>query len=159
MPRDAITWGLPQPFEIEFDVADDEIDRLGHVNNAVYLTWCERTGWAHTEALGLSWEAWGTLDAAMIVHRASLDYRLPAVLGDRVVGRTWLISNDQRIRSRRRFEMLRAHDLSPLFAAEMEFVCVRITDGRPRRMPPEFVSAYALLPEVAEALKSIDAAG
>ena len=153
MSQNEAAWSLPDPFVIEFDVADSEIDRLGHVNNAVYMEWCQRTAWAHTRALGLDWESWERLDAAMIVHRARLDYKLPAMPGDRVASGTWLISNDSKVRATRRFEVYRGHDGKALFQAEMDFVCAKITVGRPRRMPPEFISAYAVLPSVEAALR------
>jgi acyl-CoA thioester hydrolase len=65
-----------------------DCDALGHVNNAVYLTYLEQARFSHWRATGL---AGRTGDAAggspadipgVILARAEIDYRRPAKYGD-----------------------------------------------------------------------------
>ena len=48
-----MSWDLPTPFVIDLQVAADDIDGLGHANNAVYVSWLERCAWRHSQHLGL----------------------------------------------------------------------------------------------------------
>jgi YbgC/YbaW family acyl-CoA thioester hydrolase len=58
---------------------------MGHVNNAVYLTYLEQARFSHWRALGLAGgqgSAVGTDIPGVIVARAEIDYRRPAKYGD-----------------------------------------------------------------------------
>jgi len=147
-----LPWDLPSPHCTTTRAGPDDVDRLGHVNNAVYLGWCEEVGWRHTESVGLPWERWAELDRAMAVLHAEIDFERPVLLGDEVSLATWIVANDGRVRIRRRFQFIRNADAETLLRAELEYVCIEISSGRPRRLPAEFLAAYPVLPEVAEAL-------
>jgi len=70
-------------FEHEVDVRFNDCDPLGHVNNAVYLT--------YLEAARFSW--WQTIAGTtrgphgFVVARVEIDYRRPAFPGDRLIVR------------------------------------------------------------------------
>ena len=49
-----MAWDYPNPYTQPAVPQAVDIDGLQHTNNAVYVQWCERIGWAHSEALGLS---------------------------------------------------------------------------------------------------------
>src|SRR5699024_3344179 len=74
-------WDVPTPHIEEFTVRAEHIDRMGHVNNAVYLNFAEQTAWAHTQALGLTWQTYRILDAGFVVRRHELDYLAAAFAG------------------------------------------------------------------------------
>ena len=42
-------WDLSNPFVIDIEVAADDIDGPGHANNAVYVSWLERSAWRHSQ--------------------------------------------------------------------------------------------------------------
>ena len=67
--------------EITVEVAPEDIDELGHVNNIVYLRWIQDVATAH-------WRAAAPPDAvdaiAWVVRRHEIDYRHPALPGDRI---------------------------------------------------------------------------
>lgn len=149
-----VAWSLPEPFFHVFEVPEQDIDRLGHVNNAVYLRWCENLGWQHAESVGMGWKEWERLDRAMAVHRVRLAYHAPARAGERVAVGVWILSNDGRLRATRRFEIHRVDDGRLLMDGEIDYVCIEISSGRPRRLPAEFVDAYSVLPSVARALEA-----
>lgn len=136
-------WDIPIPFTIEIDVAESDIDRLDHVNNSVYVQYMERAAWAHTLALGLDWDRYVALDAACVVRHHQLDYLIAAKLGDRLQVATWIGKNDGRVSMWRHFQMRRMADGRTIFRARTQYVTVCLSNGRPCRMPPSFIAAYA----------------
>jgi acyl-CoA thioester hydrolase len=142
---------LPQPHVIDLEVGAAEIDAYNHVNNAVYVTWCDRIAWDHSAALGLPIERCLEIDRGMAVVRTVIQYLRPALLGDVVHVATWIVPVDSRLRVRRRFQIQRLADESTLARAEIEYVCIELSSGRPMRWPPEFRERYVSIPEVAAA--------
>ena len=120
----------------------EDIDGLNHTNNAVYVRWCERIGWAHSEALGLSLADYHRLDRAMAIRRAEYDYLLPTLLGEDLTLATWLTPGDGKLQMERCFELKRDGDGALIMRGRWDLVCIDIASGRPRRMPPEFMAAY-----------------
>ena len=76
-------WDLSNPFVIDIQVAADDIDGLGHANNAVYVSWLERCAWRHSQFLGLDLAEYRRLDRAMAV--------LPATQADVL----WLVAVEE----------------------------------------------------------------
>ena len=71
-------------FEHEIDVRFRDCDPMGHVNNAVYLTYLEAARFAWwRQAFGPS----GITDHGFIVARVEIDYRKPALPGERLIVR------------------------------------------------------------------------
>ena len=71
-------------FEYELEVLFRDCDPMGHVNNAVYLTYLEAARFAWwRNALG----AQGLKEHGFIVARVEIDYRKPALPGDRLLVR------------------------------------------------------------------------
>ena len=60
-----------------------DLDPMGHVNNAVYLTWLENARIEFLRALG-ALEGVDTTEMTMILARAELDFRSPVTFGERV---------------------------------------------------------------------------
>lgn len=135
-------WDIEAPFFIEIDVAESDIDRLDHVNNSVYLKYMERAAWAHTEALGLTWSLYRELDAACVVRRHETDYLLAVKRGERLQVATWISENDGRLAMWRHCQMRRVGDGRTVFRARTQYVTIRLSNGRPCRMPQRFAEAY-----------------
>jgi acyl-CoA thioester hydrolase len=149
-------WDLPSPYVTTLTVAPGDIDAYDHVNNAVYVTWLDRAAWAHSAALGLPIERCLEMDRGMAVLRSVITYVRPAVLGDTVDVGTWLLPADYKLRARRRFQLRRGRDGVTLVRAEIEYVCIELSSGRPARAPPEFRERYVALPDVAGGLAGLD---
>ena len=70
-----------QTFEYGIDVAEQDIDELGHVNNAVYLNWVQ-------EAVLRHWRRFAPTEAVAahlwVALKHEIRYRRPAFLDDRV---------------------------------------------------------------------------
>lgn len=141
-------WDLPSPYVHQVVASAADIDGYGHVNNAVYIGWLDRTAWAHSTALGLPPESCVEGRRGMAVWRTQVNYLASAFEGDRIQVGTWILANDSRLRVSRRFQMTRAADGRTLLRALLHYVCIDLDSGKPKRMPPEFVTRYQPLPEV-----------
>jgi acyl-CoA thioester hydrolase len=75
------------PFKLNFTAAVEDIDELGHVNNAVWVRWIQAIGSAHWEAQA---EPAHVAAYAWVVTRHEIDYRGNVILGEAVVGETWV---------------------------------------------------------------------
>jgi acyl-CoA thioester hydrolase len=141
---------------MKLDADASGIDRLGHVNHSVYLQWCEQCAWEHAESVDAGWDLWQSIDRAMAVRQARLEYLRPAMVGDSLLVANWIVVNDERLRANRRFQIVRPADSATLLRGELDYVCIQISNGRPRRIPPEFIAAYPVLPAVRNALVDIE---
>ena len=71
-------------FTHRLDVRFRDCDPLGHVNNAVYLTYLEQTRFNHWRASGLASDPEGNGIPSVILARVEIDYRRQARYGDRL---------------------------------------------------------------------------
>ena len=150
-------YDLPSPHLLEFGVEDRDIDAYNHVNNAVYVTWCDRVAWHHSAALGLPIERCLQLDRGMAVVRTLIAYLRPALRADELTTATWLLPAASRLCVRRRFQIVRLVDGTTLARAEIEYACIELSSGRPTRWPVEFRDRYMSLPAVRAALETLPA--
>ncbi|TDL94536.1 acyl-CoA thioesterase [Stutzerimonas stutzeri ATCC 17588 = LMG 11199] len=137
-----MSWDQPQAFIIDLQVEAEHIDELGHANNAVYVTWLEQCAWQHSQSLGLGIADYRRLDRAMAVLRHEIDYLAAAYEGDELQLGTWISESDQRLKMKRSFQLIRPADGATLLRAQTTFVCIELSSGRPKRMPPEFIEGY-----------------
>ena len=145
---DLLAWDHPQPFTRDVQPEPAHIDGLNHTNNAVYVQWCEQVAWAHSEHLGLTLADYQRLDRAMAIRQGTYDYLLPTTLGEPLRLATWLVASDGKLAMTRRFQLCRLRDGATVLRGTWALVCIEISSGKPRRMPPEFVQVYeaALVP-------------
>lgn len=137
-----MTWDLPDPFVIDITVNCDDIDGLGHANNAVYVSWLERCAWRHSQRLGLDLVEYRRLDRAMAVLRHEIDYLAAAYENEELQMATWIIESDHRLKMTRHFQLVRPADRTTVLRARTTFVCIELSSGRPKRMPAEFIEGY-----------------
>jgi len=137
-----MVWDYPHPFTLPVKPRGEDIDGLNHTNNAVYVQWCEKIGWAHSEALGLGLSDYRRLDRAMAIRRGEYHYLLPTVLDDELTLATWLLASDGRLTMERRFQLVRERDQATVLRGRWDLVCIELSSGRARRMPMEFCQAY-----------------
>ncbi len=123
----------PAPFEQTVRVEAADIDRLGHVNNTVYLRWVQDVAAAHWRAIAAPEHQ---AELAWVVIRHEIDYKHQAVLGDGVVLRTW-VGAAEGLRFERHTEILRDGDRKVLAQARTVWCPVDARTGRPRRVPAE----------------------
>ena len=138
-----IDWDYAEPYTMDFCVEKEHIDGLNHTNNAVYVAWCEQAAWRHSEVLGLSIEHYQNLDRAMAIRHSEYDYIQASFLGDEILIGTWLTERGK-IHIERRFQVVRKSDGLTLLRGVWQLVCIEISSGKPKRLPPEFVESYGL---------------
>ena len=107
--------------------------------------WAERRGMARSEGHR----------RGMAVLRSVISYVRPALLGDRVHIATWLLPGDGRLRVARRFQVCRESDGVTFARAQIEYVCIELSSGRPTRWPVEFRERYVPLTEVVSGLDTL----
>lgn len=135
-------WDHPDPFLHCVRVLPSHIDVLGHANNTVYVDWCQDVAWRHSASLGLPPSAYRELDRAMALREARYSYLLPALLGEELDLGTWLTASDARLNMRRHFQICRSSDGATVFRGDWDLVCIRISTGKPVRMPEAFIACY-----------------
>ena len=138
-------WDYPAPFILPVTPQAGDIDAMRHVNNAVYVHWCESAAWGHSTQFGLAVEDFQRLDRAMIIRRAEYDYIQPAHRDDTLQLATWLTGSDGKLTLERRFQLVRESDHRTLMRGRWDLLCIEISTGRPRRMPPEFMAYQHVL--------------
>jgi acyl-CoA thioester hydrolase len=69
------------PFDHEIEVRFRDCDAMGHVNNAVYLTYLEQARFAYWQRV----VGQAGMPRNVILARVECDYRAPATMGDRLI--------------------------------------------------------------------------
>ncbi|MVN89332.1 acyl-CoA thioesterase [Deinococcus sp. HMF7620] len=133
-------------FELTLTVEAGDLDDLAHVNNTVYLAWCERVARDHALHLGMGTQALLEAGAVPVARQHVIDYHRPAVLGDRVRVRTAL-TRHAGVRSVRAYALDRINPGDPpegvrLAECQTEWVWVDPVSGRPKRAPAGVSAAF-----------------
>lgn len=76
-----------EKFSLSFDVVEDEIDDLNHVNNSVYVKWMDKVAKTHWTELSKNHHL---DDYIWVVSRHEIDYKNQALLGDNITAITWV---------------------------------------------------------------------
>ena len=137
-----IVMPISKTFEYEHKVKPEEIDGLGHVNNQVYLDWLMEAASRHSAAAGWDIGRLLALGEGWVVRRHEIDYLLPVLPGDAVRLRTW-VETAEKASSERRYEVVRLSDGRTACRGLTVWVWINYRTGRPARIPPEVVKAFA----------------
>lgn len=142
MSEPLISWMYPQPFVQQWQIDETHIDHYQHVNNVAYLSQLESLAWAHSNALGLQFSDYQSLNRGMVIKRHELNYHLPTHLGDTLACATWIVFCDFKLTLKRQFQFICPKRNKPVFDAITTFVCVSLDTGAPKRMPSRFTEIY-----------------
>ena len=121
--------------QFDIPVTADVVDRNGHVNNVAYIQWLQDAAVRHaresgcvaaTEAAGATW----------VVRSHYIEYLASAFAGDILTVQTWVV-NLQKVRSLRKYKIIRASDQTVVARAETDWVFVNAKTGRPMKIPDE----------------------
>jgi len=93
------------PFTRNFTAQPDDIDALGHVNNAVWVRWIQEMATSHWQAVAapahIAAYYW-------VVTRHEIDYRGNIAAGECVTARTWIESEPKGAQFDRRVDFVDA---------------------------------------------------
>jgi acyl-CoA thioester hydrolase len=125
-------------FEMPVTAANADIDELGHVNNAVWVRWIQDVATAHWYAMAPP----AHRDAYVwVVVRHEIDYLRAVLLGETVIGRTWVPEPPRGARFDRHVEF-KAADGKVRVRAKTTWAVLDKATGRPLRVPPEVAAAF-----------------
>ncbi len=120
-----------------------DVDSFGHVNNAVYLQYCEGARNDYMLERGLVFADFRNWNAGPVLVKAALDFRLPAVTDDELIIRG-VMASEGRVRFRIDHEIERVADSRLVCSARLDFAFVDLGTGRPCRVPEPFRMAFLL---------------
>ncbi|MFH2131679.1 MAG: acyl-CoA thioesterase [bacterium] len=131
-----------ESFAIDVEVTPEDIDELGHMNNAVYVNWLDLAHLYHTFYLGITPEIMKETQCAMVVRDSNFKYL--SALRQKDVARvgTCIVACDKKLRIQRHFQMVRLDDGMTMLRGQIEYVCIDFKKRKPRRMPELFANAY-----------------
>ena len=123
-----------------FTAAPEDIDELGHVNNAVWVRWIQEMATAH-------WAAQATpehIDAYFwVVVRHEIDYRGNLKVGESVEARTWIEEPPKGAKFDRHVAFIK--DGKTLVHAKTTWAIIDKTTQRILRVPKDVTARF--LPE------------
>ena len=137
-----MNWDFENPYRHRVRVEAHHIDALAHTSNTHYVEWCMEAAWAHTTALGLGAEDYQQLDRAMALTHAEYDYLKATRAGDTLCVGTWITDWPGRLKMTRRLQIICEKTRETVFRGTLEFVCIEISTGLPKRPPKIFVERY-----------------
>jgi acyl-CoA thioester hydrolase len=133
----------PAVYELPVAVGAADIDANGHMNNAVYFRHLQDAAVAHWYAVFP--EERTTPTTAWVIRRHEIDYRRPALEGDRLLVRTWL--GEASAATWERFtRVVRQADGQVIAEARTIYVLIDPASGRPRRIGPELKARFPATP-------------
>ena len=118
-----------------------ELDVNGHVNNAVYLNYIEEISVEHAEASGHGRRWAAEHGCAWVIRRHEITYLRPASFGE-VLELTVRVAAIRGARGIRNSQIKRLGDGQPVVLAQTEWAFVRLSDGRPSRIPRQLIEAF-----------------
>ncbi|HEX9165633.1 MAG TPA: thioesterase family protein [Gemmatimonadales bacterium] len=128
----------PAAFAMAITATEADMDELGHVNNVVYLSWIQDVAKAHWFAVSTPEE---TALQAWVAVRHEIEYKKPAIAGDRLVARTW-IGTVSGVTSER-FVEIRKHDtMELLVTCRTVWASINRQTGRPMRTDPALMERF-----------------
>lgn len=116
-----------------------ELDTLGHVNNAVYVSYLEQAAIEHAEQTGFSEARLREVGGVFVVRRHEIDYLGAALAGDELTVTTWpeMLHGPRAIR---RYEIYNLTQARRILSARTLWIWVDL-NGRPRPIPPPVIAA------------------
>ncbi|MFM8322615.1 MAG: acyl-CoA thioesterase [Chloroflexota bacterium] len=123
-------------------VAWQEIDPVGHVNNANYAVYASDCGFAATEHFGWPWERLAQMGIGIYLRRLRVQYLQPALFGDELQISAW-IYNARRSTAQRCYTITRVSDGALLAQVDTLSVWVSLQSGQPVRIPPQMRADFA----------------
>lgn len=126
-------------FTVPFAATPEAIDELGHVNNAVWVQWIQSVAEAHWAAKASAAEQAAYI---WVVVRHEIDYHRPLLVGQSVTAHSWVADAAQGAKFDRNIIFV-GEDGKRHVTALTIWALVDRASGRPARVPPDMVAAFA----------------
>jgi YbgC/YbaW family acyl-CoA thioester hydrolase len=138
--------------ETEVQVMFFDTDCAAVVHNIAYLRFIEIARTLLAEQLGMGLVEMAKSQTYPVVVRTEIDYRKPAVLGDKLVIHGRLEGVD-RLRFWCAFEIRRPADGVLIVTSRQMLAVIQMPPGKPVRLPAEWSTRFAHLPAVRPATR------
>ena len=126
------------PFTRNFTAQPDDIDALGHVNNAVWVRWIQDMATSHWQAVAdpahIAAYHW-------VVTRHEIDYRGNIAAGESVTARTWIETEPKGAQFDRRVDFVDAKG-KVIVRANTTWAMIDKASGRLARVRPEVSAPF-----------------
>lgn len=126
------------PFTLSIAASPEDIDELGHVNNAVWVRWIQDISTAHWQALASAEQQAAYI---WIVTRHEIDYRGNIALGEHITARTWLSEMPRGARFNRNVDFTNAGG-SVIVSAITTWALLDRESGRLLRIRPDVYEPF-----------------
>ena len=132
-------------YRIEIIVPAEAVDRNRHVNNVAYVQWMQDAAIKHSAATGCT-RMTEAIGATWVARMHRIEYLSPAFAGEVITDLTW-VADFRKVRSLRRYKVVRAADQKVLAQGETDWVFIDVSTGRPRGIPREIANLFELVPD------------
>ena len=139
-----LNWDYSNPHTLSFTVKESDIDLLGHVNNKVYLNWCETVSWDHSKKLGITPNTYLDLKCACVVIKSENNFKGSLYIDDHIEISTWIIDTDHKIKLSRYFQIINISNNQTVFTSRVDYACISLNNFKPVRMPELFRKKYVI---------------
>lgn len=119
-----------------------DTDIGGVVHNIAYLRMIETARTRLAAKMGMNLREMAKTQVYPVVVRTEIDYRKPATLGDELVI-TGRLASLERVRFWCALEVRRAGEETVLISCRQSLALVQMPQGRPMRLPEEWMVKYA----------------
>lgn len=136
---------MPAIFKYELTISDDAIDGQGHVNNLEYVRWMQEAAVSHSAAQGWPSSRYCETGGSWVVRSHKIEYLQALFAGEQVVVYTW-VSDFRKIRSLRKYKMVRVSDNGVVALAETDWAFIGLEHRVPRRIPLDLIEAFEVVP-------------
>jgi len=134
MPADGVS-----RYRKTFTAGPDDIDFMGHVNNAVWLQWAQDIAIAHWESVAEPAHVEAYL---WVVTRHEIDYRGNIAAGGSVVAETRIETPPTGARFERLIDFTLPEGGRPIVSVRSTWAMIGRESGRLMRIPPEVVRPF-----------------
>ena len=126
------------PYERQITAQPGDIDELGHVNNAVWVSWIQDIATSQWYAVAAPEHSEAYF---WVVVRHEIDYLRSVGLGETVTGRTWVGEAPKGARFDRFVEFV-GEDGKTRVKAKTTWAIIEKATGRAIRVPPEVIAPF-----------------
>ncbi len=126
---------------IDLSATSEDIDDLGHMNNAVYVNWLDQAHLVHTFSLGITADVMKSTGCALVVRYTELTYFAALRMNEVARVGTCITKCDGKLRVQRQFQMVCQENGLTLLRGKIDYICIDFKKGKPRRMPTVFSDA------------------
>lgn len=132
-------------YRFPITVPSSAIDRLGHVNNVVYVQWMQDAAVSHSNHVGCT-QMSQDAGASWVARTHQIEYLRPAFAGEEIHVLTW-VGDFRKVRSTRKYQFVRTSDEVVLATAATDWVYVNLETGKPISIPAAIQELFTVVAE------------